>query len=71
MDSIEFINRYQEFLKELKEIVDPKFYSILKEMEDTDPHDLVTPETWFINQHVGRGYVYSLFLKKIKDERGE
>ncbi len=66
MDAFEFILKYPELITELKEIVKPELHPIIEEFEHKDPHDLVTPEAWFINQNQVRGFVLSLFLQQCK-----
>ncbi|HET7733479.1 MAG TPA: hypothetical protein VFK73_06540 [Paludibacter sp.] len=66
MDAIEFVQDYPKFLSEIEDVIKPGLLPILQELKDTDPHDLVTPESWFVNPNQARGFVWGLFLKKCK-----
>ena len=70
MDSLDFVANYHEYIKEIREVVYPEFEPILKELDDTDPHDLVRPNTFFLNESAMRGLVWSLFVKKIRKFQG-
>jgi len=67
MDSIDFINHYPRLLDEMGSVIDPKWKSVLEEMRNIDPHDLVTPNTWFINDSSVRGFLITIFLNKVKE----
>jgi hypothetical protein len=71
MESIEFVTQYPNLINELRLITNPKWDSVLDEMESLDPHDLITPDSWFPNELMVRGYVYSLFLQKVRGVLGE
>ena len=64
MDAIEFVNKYYQFINDIKKVVKPELYPIIDKMYDTDPHDLVTPEGYFTHESHAFGYVWSLFLRK-------
>lgn len=66
MDSLEFIQRYPELIDELRQVTDSKWLYLLDEMSLQDPHDLVRPETWFPDENMARGYVLSLFMRKVR-----
>jgi len=66
MDSIDFIIRYPKLVDEMGSVIDPKWKSVLEEMRNIDPHDLVTPNTWFINDSSVRGFLFTIFLNKVK-----
>ena len=70
MDSLDFVANYHEYIKEIREVVYPEFEPILKELDDTDPHDLVRTDTFFLNEIAMRGLVWSLFVKKIRKFQG-
>ena len=67
MDAIEFIQNYPIYISELEQVVKPELLSKLEELKNTDPHDLVSPEVWFVSETQARGYVFSLFLRKCKE----
>jgi hypothetical protein len=66
MDSFDFVGNYHEYLKEIREVIRPEFEPILDELADTDPHDFVRPDAFFLNESAMRGLVWSLFLNKVK-----
>jgi hypothetical protein len=43
-----------------------EYRPILDEMGKWDPHDLLKPETWFLDDNVSLGFVYRLFIKEVK-----
>ena len=66
MDSIKFVNKYHIYLEEIKSVIKPELHVIIDEMDSVDPHDLISPESYFMNENQARGFVWSLFLKKVK-----
>ena len=68
MDGFEFVICYEKFLQEIEVVLKPELLPILEELKKTDPHDLVTPETWFVSTNHARGFVWSLFISKCKQK---
>ena len=66
MDAIEFINNYQSYLEEIEMVVKPEYQPIITKMKEIDPHDLVVPESWFVSERSARGYLWSMFLRRVK-----
>ena len=66
MDAFEFICNYYMFLEEIEQVIKPELLPVLEELKETDPHDLITPETWFVNTNQARGFVWSLFLQHVR-----
>lgn len=66
MDSIEFVNRYDHYLNEIRDVIRPDLYPQLDELAQVDPHDLISPETWFSNESAARGLIWSIFVGKVK-----
>ena len=66
MDAIEFIAKYANYLSEVKGVTKQELYPIIDEMEKIDPHDLVSPDTFFSSETQARGYVWSIFVQKAK-----
>ncbi len=66
MDAIEFINNYQSYLEEIEMVIKPQYQSIISKMKEIDPHDLVVPESWFLSERSARGYVWSMFIRRVK-----
>jgi len=65
MDAFEFVMNYEKFMKEIENSIKPELLPILKNLKETDPHDLITPETWFVNTNQARGFVWNLFLQYV------
>jgi hypothetical protein len=68
MDSIIFIRKYESYLDEIQKVVKPEYQSVIDELQQTDPHDLVTPDTWFSDASGARGLVWTLFLIKAREK---
>lgn len=66
MDAIKFVANYENFLDEIKSVIKPELYPIIEDLQQTDPHDLVSPDTWFQNQNDARGYVWGMFIKRVR-----
>lgn len=66
MESIEFINKYELYLDEISEVVKPELLPIIDELKGIDPHDLVQPDTFFMSESQGKGYVWNMFIKRVR-----
>lgn len=66
MDAIQFINSYFTYLEEIEMVIRPEYQSILYKMKEIDPYDLVVPDSWFVSERSARGYVWSMFLRRVK-----
>ena len=66
MEAIEFVHKYESYLNEIELIAKPELYPIIVDLRNTDPHDLVTPETWFPRENDAKWYVWALFMKEVK-----
>jgi len=64
MDAIEFISNYNKFLEEIEKVIKPELLPILQNLKDTDPHDLITPNSWFVDTNHAKGFVWNLFISK-------
>jgi len=47
MESIEFINKYEQFLNEISEVVKPELLPIIDELKGVDLHYMVRSERYF------------------------
>jgi hypothetical protein len=45
--------------------VRPELFPIIDDLLEMEPHDLVTPETWFPNENSAYGFVWRLFMDKV------
>ena len=66
MDAIEFINNYQSYLQEIEMVIKPEYQPIVSKMKSIDAHDLVVPESFFLSERSARGYVWSMFIRRVK-----
>jgi len=66
MDAIEFVNNYPKYLEEIEMVIKPELLPTLEELKNTDPHNLVSPDVWFVSETQAKGYVFNLFLQKCK-----
>jgi len=66
MEAFEFIVQYENFIQEIEQVIKHELLPILEDFKKIDPHDLITPETFFISMSHARGFVWSLFLKNVR-----
>ena len=65
MEAIRFINNYELYIDEIRSVVKSELFPIIEELRGIDPHDLVSPESWFQDEANARGFVWSIFLNKV------
>ena len=65
MDAIVFVRNYLNYLDEIGEVIKPELQPILNELRELDPHDLVRPDSYFDSENSARGYVWSMFIKRV------
>ena len=68
MEAIECVMTYQSYLDEIQHVIKPEFQPVIDELRQTDPHDLVTPESWFTDVNSVKGFVWSLFMAEVKKQ---
>ena len=66
MDAIAFFARYPEYLETIRKVTRDEYLPILEQMEKTEPHDLVKPDSWFPDENAALGYVYRGLYKHEK-----
>ena len=66
MDAIEFVNNYPLYIDEIGQVIRPELQPVLEELREIDPHDLVSPDSWFHNESEARGFVWTLFIKRVR-----
>jgi len=59
---------YENYVKEIEAVVRPEFKPIIQQMLEIDPHDLITPESYFQSEAHAEGFVWRLFIKKAQKE---
>jgi len=69
MTSIQFVMSYIEILEELDQVIKPELYPEIRSLYVIDPHDLITPETWFPSRDAAVGFVWRLLAKRAKEMR--
>ena len=68
MDAIEFVNKYPEYVNDIRKVVKPELLYILDKMDEIDPHDLVRPESYFIHEPHAFGYVWIMFMGGVRHQ---
>ena len=68
VQAIEFVMNYERYVKEIEAVVRPEFKPIIQKMLEIDPHDLITPESYFDHESHAEGFVWKIFMKKAKQE---
>ena len=69
MEAIEFVVKYENYLNEIAQVVKPEYDSVVGKLKAIDPHDLVRPESWFPAETDARGFVWTIFLKEINNQK--
>ena len=67
MDALEFFRNYPFYISEIEQVVKPELLPVIEELKNTDPHDIISPDCWFVSETQARGYVLNLFLNKCKE----
>jgi hypothetical protein len=65
MNAIVFVKNYLNYLDEISEVIKPELLPILDDLRQIDPHDLVRPDTYFDSENSARGYVWSMFVRRV------
>jgi hypothetical protein len=68
VEAIEFVTNYETYVKEIEAVVRPEFKPIIQKMLEIDPHDLITPASYFQHENHARGFVWTIFIKKVKKQ---
>lgn len=66
MNAITFIGLYDKYIAELEALTRDECKKAIKAMRQKDPHDLISPDTWFPSEYCARGFIYSTFLNECK-----
>ncbi len=66
MEAIEFVARYHDYLDEIGQVIKPELLPLIEELKAEDPHDLVRPDTYFLTENHARGFVWGMFLCKVR-----
>ena len=69
MEAIVFVRNYVSYLDEIGEVIKPELIPILAELRELDPHDLVRPDTYFDSENSARGFVWSIFIRKVNKDK--
>lgn len=65
MDAIEFVNRYESNLDEIRSVIRPELFPQLDELSCLDLQDLITLKAWFSNGDAARGMVWAMFVTRV------
>jgi hypothetical protein len=65
MDAIEFVTNYNRYIQEIRSVISSNLLPVSEKLKDKNPHDLITPETWFPNENADRGLVWGLFIEAV------
>lgn len=65
MEAIVFVRNYVSYIEEISQVIKPELLPIMDELRELDPHDLVRPDTYFDSENSARGYVWSMFVKRV------
>ena len=66
MEAIEFVNNYTSYIEEISQVIKPELQPVLDELHQIDPHDLVSPDSWFHTESEAKGFVWKMFIKRVK-----
>ena len=67
MEAIEFVSNYQNYVTEIEQVVKPEYLPAIERLRDKDPHDILSPESWFQSESAARGYVWTMFLREMRN----
>jgi L-fucose mutarotase/ribose pyranase (RbsD/FucU family) len=65
MDSIHFVVNYPTYLDEIEQVIKPELKSVVDDLRHIDPHDLITPDTWFPTESSAKGLVWEMFVRRV------
>ena len=66
MEAIVFVKNYQYYLDEIELVVKPELLPFLEGIRQIDVHDLIRPDTYFDSENSARGFVWGMFLKRVR-----
>ena len=66
MEAITFVRNYMDYLDEISSVIRPELLPIIDELRQIDPHDLVQPDSWFHSESQAKGFVWGMFIKRVK-----
>lgn len=66
MDAMDFVWNYHDYLNEIRLLIKPEYLPILDEL-DMDPHELVSPDSYFLNEEHMKGVILVMIMRRIKE----
>jgi len=69
MEAFVFVNNYLNYIDEIGQVIKPELQPILDELRQVAPHDLVRPDSYFDSENSARGYVCSMFVRKVNKDK--
>jgi len=61
MDAFQFIRKYPNYVEDISKMVKDEYQCIVEVMRNIDPHDLVSPDAYFVSDTHAFGYVWNTF----------
>ena len=61
MEAIIFIRNYQKYIDMIEKVIKDEYKPAVEKLRETDPHDLVRPDSYFDSEQSALGYVFNLF----------
>jgi hypothetical protein len=65
MDAIEFVTNYTKYVDEIRAVIKSNLLPVLEQLENKDPQDLLTPDSFFLNEDAARGFVWGMFVNAV------
>ena len=65
MDAFEFVKYYIRYVDEIDSVVASEYKPVVENLRNTDPHNIIRPDAWFMNEQAARGFVWSYFLREL------
>jgi len=67
MEAIEFVMNFEKYLTEIEQVIKTEYLPAIERLKEKDPHDIVRPESWFQSESAARGYVWTMFLREMRN----
>jgi hypothetical protein len=69
--AVEFTTRYIEWLEEIDQVINDKYYPAIRVMYCTDPHDLISPVACFVSEEHAIGFIWKSLVMTHKQRLKE
>ena len=71
LTAVEFTTRYIEWLEEIDQVINDKYYPAIRVMYCTDPHDLISPVACFVSEEHAIGFIWKSLVMTHKQLQKE